>query len=441
MRFIVNKGVELTPEKIIQIIQQFQTSDKPKLEKYYKYYKGDQDIMRKAVKDSSKPCNRIVSNYCYNITQNYLGYLAGLPITYTSQDDISLIQNVLNYNDVDNEDSELLRNALIYGRAFEVCYLDELAQQRFTVLDSRECIPVYDNTLNQELLYVIRFYITENIGLNNVKYQIDVYSADSIKSYETDGGFSSCRLLGETKHYYKQVPVSVFSLNTEEESIFDKVMTLQDAYNNLLSSEVDDFSAFVDAYLILKGITADEDDLADMKEKRILLLDEGADASYLSKNISDTQIENMLSNINDTIHKIANSPDFNDEKFMAQSGIALRYKLVGFENTSSAIVSRMTKALQKRIELITEIMNLTGESMWRDIEIHFTRNLPVNTLEIAQMVNQLRGLVSDATLLSQLPFVTDVDRELEILQEQKTANLDMYSFNTTAQTQEEVVNE
>lgn len=441
MRFIVNKGVELTPEKIIQIIQQFQTSDKPKLEKYYKYYKGDQDIMRKAVKDSSKPCNRIVSNYCYNIVQNYLGYLAGLPITYTSQDDISLIQNVLNYNDVDNEDSELLRNALIYGRAFEVCYLDEIAQQRFTVLDSRECIPVYDNTLNQELLYVIRFYITENIGLNNVKYQIDVYSADSIKSYETDGGFSSCRLLGETKHYYKQVPVSVFSLNTEEESIFDKVMTLQDAYNNLLSSEVDDFSAFVDAYLILKGITADEEDLADMKEKRILLLDEGAEASYLSKNISDTQIENMLSNINDTIHKIANSPDFNDEKFMAQSGIALRYKLVGFENTSSAIVSRMTKALQKRIELITEIMNLTGESMWRDIEIHFTRNLPVNTLEIAQMVNQLRGLVSDATLLSQLPFVTDVDRELEILQEQKTANLDMYGFNTTAQTQEEVVNE
>lgn len=441
MRFIVNKGVELTPEKIIQIIQQFQTSDKPKLEKYYKYYKGDQDIMRKAVKDSSKPCNRIVSNYCYNITQNYLGYLAGLPITYTSQDDMSAIQNVLNYNDVDNEDIELLRNALIYGRAFEVCYLDEIAQQRFTVLDSRECIPVYDNTLNQELLYVIRFYITENIGLNNVKYQIDVYSADSIKSYETDGGFSSCRLLGETKHYYKQVPVSVFSLNTEEESIFDKVMTLQDAYNNLLSSEVDDFSAFVDAYLILSGITADEEDLADMKEKRILLLDEGAEASYLSKNISDTQIENMLSNINDTIHKIANSPDFNDEKFMAQSGIAIRYKLVGFENTSSAIVSKMTKALQKRIELITEIMNLTGESMWRDIEIHFTRNLPVNTLEIAQMVNQLRGLVSDATLLSQLPFVTDVDRELEILQEQKTANLDMYGFNTTEQTQEEVVNE
>lgn len=441
MRFIVSKDVELTTSKIIQIIQQFQTSDKPKLEKYYKYYKGDQDIMRKAVKDSSKPCNRIVSNYCYNIVQNYLGYLAGLPITYTSQDDMSAIQEILNYNDVDNEDSELLRNALIYGRAFEVCYLDELAQQRFTVLDSRECIPVYDNTLNQELLYVIRFYITENIGLNNVKYQIDVYSADSIKSYETDGGFSSCRLLGETKHYYKQVPVSVFSLNTEEESIFDKVMTLQDAYNNLLSSEVDDFSAFVDAYLILKGITADEEDLADMKEKRILLLDEGADASYLSKNISDTQIENMLSNINDTIHKIANSPDFNDEKFMAQSGIALRYKLVGFENTSSAIVSRMTKALQKRIELITEIMNLTGESMWRDIEIHFTRNLPVNTLEIAQMVNQLRGLVSDATLLSQLPFVTDVDRELEILQEQKTANLDMYGFNTTAQTQEEVVNE
>jgi hypothetical protein len=31
----------------------------------------------------------------------------------------------LNYNDVKNEDSEYLRNALIFGRAFEINYVDE----------------------------------------------------------------------------------------------------------------------------------------------------------------------------------------------------------------------------------------------------------------------------------------------------------------------------
>lgn len=168
-------------------------------------------------------------------------------------------------------------------------------------------------------------------------------------------------------------------------------------------------------------------------------MDADAEASYLTKSVSDTQIENMLKNINDTIHKIANSPDFNDDKFMSASGISMRYKLTGFENVSSNIVANMTKALQKRIELICEVINIKGgDSMWRDIDIVFTRNLPVNTLEIAQMVNQLRGLVSDATLLAQLPFVGDVQKELEQLEEQKQANIDMYSFQNN---QEETVNE
>ena len=97
-------------------------------------------------------------------------------------------------------------------------------------------------------------------------------------------------------------------------------------------------------------------------------MDTDAEASYLTKSVNDTQIENMLKNINDTIHKISNSPDFNDEKLMAQSGIAMRYKLLGFENVSSSIVANMTKALQKRIELICAVLRLTnGDNTWRDV--------------------------------------------------------------------------
>nr|DAH16083.1 MAG TPA: portal protein [Caudoviricetes sp.] len=68
--------------------------------------------------------------------------------------------------------------------------------------------------------------------------------------------------------------------------------------------------------------------------------------------------------------------------------------------------------------------------MWRDIKITFTRNLPENTLETAQMVNQLRGLVSDETLLSQIPFITNPAEEVERVKEQKQLNVDLYSFPT-----------
>lgn len=215
-------------------------------------------------------------------------------------------------------------------------------------------------------------------------------------------------------------------------------MTLQDAYNNLLSSEIDDFDTFADAYLIMKGVVADADDLVEAKQKRAFCVDSDCEISYLTKNISDTQIENMLTNINDQIHKMSNCPDFNDEKLMAQSGIAMKYKLIGFNNVSSSIIANMTKALQKRIELICEIINLTGDTaLWRDINIIFTTNLPENTLETAQMVNQLRGLVSDETLLSQISFIPNAQDEVKKIQAQKQANIEMYGFTSNGQDDEE----
>lgn len=394
--------------------------------------------MRKVASDVGKPCNRIVSNYCYNIVQNYQGYITGIDVSYLSQTNIDAIQDILNYNDVRTEDNELLRNALIFGKSFEINYVDEDAKQRFKVLDSRECIPVYSNDLNNDLLYVIRYYVADTINNSQDEYYIEVYGNEFIRKYKSSNAFATLSLLEEKPNIYKQVPITVFNLNSDEESIFDKVMTLQDAYNKLLSSEVDDFESFCDAYLVLKGCMADADDLVAMKQNRVLMMDTDAEASYLTKSVSDTQIENMLKNINDTIHKISNSPDFTDETLMSQSGVAIKYKLIGFENVASNIVANMTKALQKRIELICAVLSLTdGETKWRDIHIVFTRNLPQNITDTAQAINQLRGIVSDKTLISLLPFIKDIDAEVKQIQQEKEANMSMYGFDTNSESDEE----
>lgn len=427
----IDKNTVLDSQLIIQIIQHFETNMLYKLKKYKRYYDGQHDITTKTVTDTSKPCNRIVTNFCSDIVANYQGYLTGIPITYKSNDDITEIREILNYNDVITSDNELLKNGLIYGVSYELNYLDEEGQQRFKALNSEECIPIYDNSINSELLYLIRYYQINTLDINS-DYMVEVYSAESIKTYKCTSHWNSLQLEEETTHYYGQVPVNVFYLNTDKVSVFDKVMTLQDAYNTLLSAEVDDFEAFCDAYLVLKGCSADSTDIADMKQNRVLLLDDTSSAEYLNKSISDTQIENMLSNIEDKIHQIAKSPNFNDATFSATSGIALRYKLVGFENVASNIVSNMTKVIQHRIELICAITNLTSdEATWRDIDIVFTRNLPIDTLSLAQEINQLRGLVSQKTLLSMLPYIDDVETELEELKKESASNTS-YTFGNTA---------
>ena len=53
------------------------------------------------------------------------------------------------------------------------------------------------------------------------------------------------------------------------------------------------------------------------------------------------------------------------------------------------------------------------------------------------MVTKLQGIVSNATLLSQLDFIPDVNAELEAVQEQKAANMSLYNFNTTSTTDED----
>ena len=384
--------------------------------------------MKKQATDLGKPCNKVVVNYCYNIVQNYRGYLTGIDIAYSSDKDIDQVFEVLNYNDVKQEDSNYLQDALVYGCAYEIAYIDEWGKHRFKTLDPKNVIPIYDDTLDQDLVYCIRFW--SNKIADKDFYIVEVYSQSEIKTYKSDMGFQTFELVKEEPHYFGMVPITVFELNNDRVSIFDQIMTLQDAYNKLLSAEVDDFESFADAYLVLKGMMGtDPADLADMKRNRALLLDNDAEASYLTKNISDTQIQNMLNNINDNIHKIANSPDFNSDKFMAQTGIAMRFKLVQFENASSAIEAEMRKALQRRIELICAIGNIKGDNLsFDDVKITFTRNLPTNLTETAQVVNSLRGLVSDQTLLSLLPFVEDSQAELDRLNQQKQMNMDMYSF-------------
>ena len=67
----------------------------------------------------------------------------------------------------------------------------------------------------------------------------------------------------------------------DEKSIFDCIMSLQDSYNELLTSEIDDYSAFVDAFLTLTGVDAETDDIAQMKENRVLVLPEGVQAGKI----------------------------------------------------------------------------------------------------------------------------------------------------------------
>lgn len=430
--FYLNKNRELNIELLNKMINRFNLNNKPKLEKYKNYYDGLQSILNKSYADASKPCNKTVINYCKNIVDSYCGYLATPSyISYNSQNDITDIMEILKYNDYQAEDANFLLDALVYGVACELMYIDNSGQTRFRLINPTSCFGVYDDSLTGDLIYFVRMYKADEWGDSDL-YYVDVYSDYDIKHYSMNGMNGYLSLIAKEPHYFAQCPANIFYL-PDEKSIFDCVIGLQDAANELLSGEIDDYSAFCDAYLVLEGVDAENDDIDAMKENRVLLLPEGAVASWLTKNANDAQVENILKRIHDSIYRIAQCPDFSSESFVGgvSSGIAIKYRLTGMETRAAKICAEMKKALQRRVEIICGIASLKlGEEVFRDIEIDFKRNIPEDNSSIVNLVNALKGTVSDATLLSQLPFVEDVNAELEALEAQKQANMALYSFGS-----------
>ena len=436
--FTLSKNTELTKELLQKIINKFMTTELPKLQLWGNYYRGKHAILNKSYSDASKECNHIITNYCKIITDTYGGYICGKPVSYSSNEDITDIQDTLNYNDSAAQDMSMITNALIYGVAYELQWIDKYSQVRYSQINPLNCFAIFDNTLDCELLYFVRWYKLNAIDDNDKTYAVEVYDKNTIRHYTTPELGGALTEVGSEPHYFGDVPVTVFYLNENEENIFNSVITLNDAYNELQSSEIDDFNAWVDAYLTFTGVDAETDDINAMKEDRVLVLPEGAEASWLTKNANDTQIVNILENIKKNIFKVTACPDMADETFLAQSGTALAYKLVGFENVASGIVARFTKALQRRIELICNVLNLkASDAAWRDISINFVRNLPVNLTETINLVNSLKGTVSDATLLAQLPFIKDVGAELEAVKKQKEANMALYNFGAPTAAEDE----
>ena len=437
--FYINKNTELTTALLQKMINRFRLNVEPKLHRYKNYYDGLQNILKKSYADQSKPCNKTVINYCKNIVDSYCGYLATPGyISYSSQNDIEDIMNILRYNDYQSEDADFLLDALIYGTAAELMYNDDQGQTRFKLINPTTCFAVYDDSLAGDLLYFIRMYKVNEWDDSDL-YNVDVYSDYDIKHYTMSGENGYLLFKDEEPHYFSQCPANVFNL-PDEKSIFDCVIGLQDAANELLSGEIDDYSAFCDAYLVLTSCDLDSEDVATMKENRVLVLPEGAIAQWLTKNANDAQVENILKRIHDSIYRIAACPDFSSETFVGgvSSGIAIRYRLTGMETRAAKIAAEMKKALQRRVEIICGIASLKlGEEVFRDINIDFKRNIPEDLTATINMINTLKGSVSDATLLSQLPFIDDVNKELEAVEAQKLRNMEVYSFAPTTSGEDE----
>lgn len=393
--------------------------------KLKRYYRGEHGILHKQARANTEVNNKLVSNYPAYISNMSVGFFIGQPVTYTAiskdEHELAPLLEIFKYNDEAAHNLDLAEEASITGVAYEFLYLDGAAKIRMATVPSEEVILICDATLESNITAAIRHYRIYGLDMVSCEEFVDVYDSREVRHYIYNGNLT---LIDSEPHYFDDVPIIEYPNNKQRRGDFEDVITLVDAYNLAQSLTMDDLEDFTDAFLVLKGLggTSPEDARKLRKDKVIVLDGDDAGAEWLIKNLNDTYVENIKTRLQRDIHKFAAIPDMSDDNFAGNtSGVAIKYKLIGLEQIRSRKEREFKRALQRRIELISGILQLKSQAQidFRDIDIKFTANIPANLQEQAQVVTTLDGLVSQKTLLGLLPFISDPIEELEELSKER----------------------
>lgn len=393
-----------------------------RLQRLKRYYVGEHDILSRSKHSKGAANSRIVCNHAKYITDMIQSYLVGNPVSYAASADVDIeaVKNAYWEQDIAALDSELVKNMSIYGRAYELIYADDSAEPRSVVLSPLQCFVVYDNTALERPLLGIHYYKRTDLNGYIRGIVCEVYSADTCTVYSapTDN-YLALTVQEVTEHYFGAVPIVEYRNNAEVQGDYEQLISLIDAYNALQSDRVDDKEQFVDAFLFLRGIELDSEQAQKLREERILMGYEDSTAQYLHKVMTESDIRVLRDDLKVDIHRFSMVPDLSDESFGNNlSGVAIKYKLMGFEQHVRNKERLLSRGLRARLRMYIRFLAL--KSRMQDVPLHkidivFTRNLPINEVEQAQVVSTLSGIVSNETLLAQLSFVTDAAEEQRLV--------------------------
>ncbi len=413
------------------------------------YYEGYHAILNRQMADSTKPNNKLVNNLASYITDTVTGYFMGKPVAYSSEEAdeeyLEELTRIFDYNDEQDHNSELGKSQSIKGVGYELLYTDDNSEIRFAELALESTIYVETDDVAAEPALAIHFYRIDNI-LGGVRLYYDVYTDIEIITYELVEENDSKSLIeqGRREHYWGGVPVIAYPNNKEMMGDFEGVISLIDEYNQAQSDTANDFEYFTDAYLMLTGVELTDPQVKKMRENRTISLpDKECMADWLIKEINDVAIENYKDRVREDIHSLSKTPNLNDESFAGNlTGIAISYKLWGLEQIAANKERKFKRALQRRIELITNLLNSAEKGWnWMDIKITFSRNMPQNLVEIVEMVTKLRNQVPEIILLAQLPFIENPKEAQDMLEKQNMGKVDLYEFEEEEEEEEEEAGE
>lgn len=365
---------------------------------------------------------------------------------------IQKIEEIFEHNQENLVSAEVFQDALIKGQGAELMYwVDGDSLPEFVQVPREQCIFVYEDTIKEQLKYSIRYYtsivVNQNGDVEKIKHA-DVYYKDIIQYFEqkeiqatqtvdpqlttqrnTTDEYNSYIFQGEERHFFDDIPLYPMDISTDRLGVFQPSIKIIDAMDDMTSDSIlNALQRFNDSILTLSKKLTD-DVIDNIKEYRIMDnmggKEEGNFVEFVQRKLDINSTIDGFQIYERLYYELTGIPNLSDEKFHSQSGIAILYALIPFENLISTMEVYFNNGLQYRLQLLNNLLKTDIKA-----SISWKRNLPEDILgKINELILLKReGLISLETALEKLPdaIVSDPESEIDKIKTEKEENMSMF---------------
>ena len=409
-----------------------------------RYYEGRHDIKdrsRTAIGENGEltevknlPNNRIVDNQYKKLVKQKVNYIMSKAPSITSESE--------QYNDILNNvfDKNFLRTLKriatdVYnnGLAWVYIYVDNTGQIQFKKLNAIEMIPVWKDNEHSELEYAIRVYKTSSYdkGYYDEKYHCELYTKNGLERYSLENTRlklvekQSYLTVNEQAYNWEKIPLICFRADELEQSLLERVKSLQDALNELISDFANNMQENSrNTILIIKNY--DGENLGEFRRNLstygAVKVREDGDVSSLHVEVNSSNYDNIVKLFKKTI--IENGGGFDSKADTLgnnpnQLNIRSMYSEIDLE--ANDFETEFQASFEELIWFVANHLKNTGQGDFLNekVEIVLNRDILVNESQAIADIKNSVGIISEETLLAQHPWIADVKEEMERLKKER----------------------
>lgn len=325
----------------------------------------------------------------------------------------------------------------------------EKGEFKYHTVDPKQITPVWGGMLEEELIAVMRHY--EYTDLDGKNWEVYEWWDDTfcyayrkkkeLKTYRKlerydrffyyDNGSNEWKPTNVYKHGFDRVPFIAFKNNSKMTTDLEPVKDIIDANDEILTEFMDDLADFQEAIWVLSGYGAEpaEDFLEKLKQKKLVKLE----SSYPDGNVNPA-LDMLTVEIPYDARKagldvtrkasfeMGMGVDQTPDVLSYTSGEALKYRYGLLELRASLSQDECENAFNIFIREICKYIDDPVTA--NEIEQRWTRNKIDNDTELMNNARLCLGFTSLRTALEVNPYVKDVDKELDLIEEERKKEME-----------------